>query len=98
MEATGGHHQTCLAHLLRDLNGLNERYPDQQWSGSFKKLLCDAMDLNRDGHGETPRSREAIVLALEDLLERLPVKKHRMHLLQAHVQGKTEPVHLPMYP
>lgn len=72
-----GHHQICLAHLLRDLNGLNERYPGQQWSGSFKKLLCDAMDLNRDGPGETARSREAIVQALEGLLERPPEKKHR---------------------
>lgn len=32
-------HQLCCAHLLRELNGVTENYPEQTWSKSFSTLL-----------------------------------------------------------
>lgn len=32
-------HQLCCAHLLRELNGIEENYPKQTWAAKFKKLL-----------------------------------------------------------
>ncbi len=39
-------HQICLAHLLRDLNYLNELY-DHKWSNACKLLFLLALDLKR---------------------------------------------------
>lgn len=39
-------HQICLAHLLRELNYFAERYKDP-WSGKFKKMLKDALELKK---------------------------------------------------
>ena len=41
------HHQSCLPHLLRHLNYLNEKYSKNQWSRNFQKLLYDAIDLSK---------------------------------------------------
>lgn len=32
-------HAICCAHLLRELNGIIENYPDQAWAQQFKELL-----------------------------------------------------------
>lgn len=32
-------HALCCAHLLRELTGVEENYPDQMWAPAFKKLL-----------------------------------------------------------
>jgi hypothetical protein len=50
--ALAGHHQTCLPQLLRHLNYLDERYGGQQWAASFRKLLHDAIELDRDAVGD----------------------------------------------
>ena len=34
-------HAICCAHLLRELNGVIENYPEQTWAAKFKKLLLD---------------------------------------------------------
>ena len=34
-------HAVCCAHLLRELNGIEENYPDQKWASKFKKLLLE---------------------------------------------------------
>ena len=38
-------HQTCIPHLLRRLNYLNERYDKNKWSVSFSEILLDALKL-----------------------------------------------------
>lgn len=71
-----GHHQTCLPHLLRHLNYLDEKYGGQQWADSFRKLLHDAMELDRAAEkGAVERTK--IVQRLERLLEKPPDKKQR---------------------
>ena len=71
-----GHHQTCLPHLLRHLNYLDEKYGGQQWADSFRKLLYDSMELDRAAEkGEVERTR--IVQRLKDLLEKPPDKEHK---------------------
>ncbi|HUH47515.1 MAG TPA: IS66 family transposase [Arenibacter sp.] len=71
-----GHHQTCLPHLLRHLNYLDEKYAGQQWANDFRGLLYDAMELDRAAEkGAVERTR--IVQRLERLLEKPPDKKQR---------------------
>lgn len=42
-------HQICTAHLLRDLNYINELYKDKcTWAKEFKKLLQDAIQLKKE--------------------------------------------------
>ena len=40
-------HQSCIAHLLRILKYLNERYPESSWGLDFITLLWDALDLKK---------------------------------------------------
>ena len=70
------HHQTCLPHLLRHLNYLNEKYGGARWGGDLKKLLHDAMELGKGG-ANTDVRRAAILRRRERLLERPPDKGHR---------------------
>lgn len=57
-------HQVCTAHLLRNLEYLNELDPDQDWSREFQRLIRDALDVGReaDGHpadqGKVARLKE----------------------------------------
>lgn len=57
-------HQVCTAHLLRNLEYLNEPDPDQDWSREFQRLIRDALDVGRetDGHpadqGKVARLKE----------------------------------------
>jgi transposase len=75
---TAKHHQTCLPHLLRHLNYLNERYRDAQWGKNFRTLLYSAMELdkNRDIENMGVRRIE-IVQRLQGLLDRPPDKKDK---------------------
>ena len=34
-------HGICCAHLLRELNGVQENHPEQKWAARFSKLLLD---------------------------------------------------------
>jgi len=66
------HHRTCLPHLLRHLNYLNERYEGAQWGRDLKRLSHDATELGRNGGADTDVRREAIVRRLKILLDRPP--------------------------
>jgi len=70
------HHQTCLAHLLRDLKYHNEKY-SSKWSMNFRILLLDAMELSETKETNQPRNRYKIIQRLEILLLKPPNKKHK---------------------
>lgn len=47
MDAKG--HQICTAHLLTDLNYINELYKNKcEWATAFKTLLQDAIQLKKE--------------------------------------------------
>ena len=88
------HHQTCLPHLLRHLNYLNGRYADALWGKRFKTMLCDAMELKKDGAIEKRNAQRAkIVQRLQGLLERPPDKRHK-ELFTFHKRMCRERQHL----
>ena len=73
-------HQICIAHLLRDLNYLSERY-DHKWSRICKKLLKSALDLKSTMHESdyyvhNPQ-RAYIEKRLDRLLDYPLDKKHK---------------------
>jgi transposase len=75
---TALHHQTCLPHLLRHLNYLNQKYRDNTWGHDFKKLLYHAMKLaNKDTGQNTKTQRTKTVMLLQELLDRPPDKKDK---------------------
>jgi len=78
MSTLAAAHQTCLPHLLRHLNYLNQKYKDVQWGNSLTTLLYDAMDLGKNVNSrEKGVEKTKIVLRMENLLEKPPEKKHR---------------------
>ena len=80
LKTTSQYHQSCLAHLQRTLNYLEQRYPKDGWSKAFKKLLYRSLDLKDRLNLENPehqKERTAIIQQLEYLLERPPDKKHK---------------------
>ena len=44
-------HQVCTAHLLRNLEYLNEPDPVQTWSRDFQQLIRDALDVGKEAGG-----------------------------------------------
>lgn len=72
-------HQICLAHLLRDIRYLKERYPGEHWPIAIGSLLADAIALSKEG--PPPEHRMAhIQYRLEGLLESPPEKtKKELH-------------------
>lgn len=66
------YHQTCLPHLLRQLNYLNEKYVDNEWSKNFQGLLYDAMDLYNNGKQKSSTAK--IIQRLDRLLGKPPNK------------------------
>jgi hypothetical protein len=72
------HHQTCLPHLLRDLNYLNEKYDNHQWSKSFRVLLLDSIAISKTKDiDQSHIKRGEIVQRLEILLQKPPNKKYK---------------------
>ena len=71
------HHQTCLPHLIRHLNYLNEKYDGAPWGRHLKILFYDAMVIGRVGAGKIDTRRAVIKHRLEKLLERPPDKRHK---------------------
>lgn len=72
------HHQTCLAHLSRDLNYLTEKYDGDPWAGDCRELLFDAMELGKTGQGEKHGAERAgMVQRLQKILERPPDGGHK---------------------
>lgn len=74
------HHQTCIAHLLRHLNYLNEKYKKHPWSMDFKKFLCSALELNRrfnEQDDDYVANRNKIIRSLSEQLENPPDKNKK---------------------
>lgn len=73
------HHQTCLPHLLRHLNYLNQKYDNKMWSRHFETLLYDAIDLSKSQNSKLTSNTERIkiVQRLEELLIKPPDKKDK---------------------
>lgn len=73
-------HQLCCAHLLRELNYLNDRYK-HSWSRKFQSLLNRAIKLKKqmglhEYDGENPE-RNSILSSFQELLDQSPDKKHK---------------------
>lgn len=88
LKTVSKNHQSCLAHLQRTLNYLNERYPNNSWTNKFMILLHDSLILkkNLDFKGDAlslPKGekqyieRASIVQRLEYLLDNPPDQKHK---------------------
>lgn len=60
-------HQICIAHLLRELNHLDECY-DSPWPKLFKELLGDAIHLKKK---LTPSDYQSLIPERADLVRRL---------------------------
>ena len=59
-------HQACMAHLLRELNAMQEAHPDQIWPTKLRTLFQQALQLN---HGPLyPLEVEAIENEFKNLL------------------------------
>jgi hypothetical protein len=80
LKTNSQNHQSCLAHLLRTLNYLDQRYPKDGWSKDFKKLLYRSLDLKDKldlQNQEHLMERASIIQHLNYLLERPPDEKHK---------------------
>jgi transposase len=73
-------HQSCLAHLQRNLNYLNELYSNNKWGTDFLKLLYNALKLKKNMERKDYKQtlkRIKIIQTLEYLLNNPPNKKHK---------------------
>jgi len=80
LKTSSKNHQSCLAHLQRNLNYLNERYPNNDWAKGFSKLLEDALKLKKQWEPKNKEliiKRAHIVQTLEYLLDNPPDVKHK---------------------
>lgn len=74
------HHQSCLAHLQRTLNYLNERYPKDDWANKFSKLLENSIKLKNKWDSKNKEhiiERTCIVQNLGYLLDNPPDQKNK---------------------
>ena len=80
LKTVSKHHQSCLAHLQRTLNYLNERYSKNSWTNKFIKLLQDSLKLKNKWNFQNDKhlvERTLIVKHLEYLLDNPPDQKHK---------------------
>ncbi len=80
LKPTSQNHQSCLAHLQRVLNYLDQRYPNDSWGEDFKNLLSRSLKLKNKldpQNWEYQLKRTSIVQHLEYLLERPPDQKNK---------------------
>jgi len=93
------YHQTCLAHLQRILNYLNQLYPKQKWGTNFIRLLYDAQKLKKksDFQNKQYNIDRALIIQRFDFLLDNPKTKRTLHLLQKDAPGKTTYFHLPLH-
>lgn len=73
-------HQTCLAHLLRHLNYLNDLYKKNKWGVDFLKLLRTSLKLKdklKPNDYKQNTERNKIIQTLEKLLSEPPDKNHK---------------------
>jgi len=80
LKTTSQNHQSCLAHLQRVLNYLDQRYPNDSWCKDFKNLLSRSLKLKNKldpQNWEYQLKRTSIVQHLKYLLERPPDQKNK---------------------
>jgi transposase len=71
-------HQSCLAHLQRHLNYLNQLYASNKWGKVFLTLLYDSLKLKDYRRSQTfALERDKIIQSLEFLLNNPPDSKHK---------------------
>ncbi|WP_445733637.1 IS66 family transposase [Mariniflexile sp.] len=79
-------HQLCIAHLLRELIFLEQRF-ESNWATNFKRVLYQALELKKNldqEHYKNPiLERDKIKTALEDLLES-PLPENQKKLRAFH--------------
>jgi transposase len=79
-------HQICIAHLLRELTYLDERY-DSTWPKLFKELLYDAIHLKQklipSDYLSTMPERTELVRRLMELIDK-PIEKDNKELASFH--------------
>ena len=71
-------HQVCTAHLLRNLEYLNELDPNQEWSREFQQLIRDALDVGREAGGH-PADRGKVARLKERAAELLGRNLSSLH-------------------
>lgn len=80
LKTASRNHQSCLAHLQRTLNYLDQRYPKNSWATKFIKLLKDSLRLKNKWDFQNSKQiieRVSIVQRLEYLLDNPPDQKHK---------------------
>ncbi|QCY70342.1 IS66 family transposase [Antarcticibacterium flavum] len=80
LKTTSQNHQSCLAHLQRALNYLDQRYPNDNWGKDFKNLLSRSLKLKDKlelQNREHQLERTSIIQNLDYLLERPPERKNK---------------------
>jgi len=73
-------HQTCLAHLQRHLNYLNQLHLNNKWGNAFLKLLLSSLKLKKNMKPQDyiqNIERVKIIQDLTYLLDNPPDKKHK---------------------
>ena len=89
-------HQICTAHLLRDLNYINQLYENKcQWATGFKQLLLDAITLKKtlteNDYCRPNPKKEILFKQLENLLLYQVEKEHeKSTTLQKSLLAKQE--------
>jgi len=68
-------HQICTAHLQRELVGLTEKYPVQNWTLKLNALLLEATQLAKKEAPITEQAIENILIKFEKLLQHKPNPK-----------------------
>jgi hypothetical protein len=74
------HHQTCLPHLQRILNYLNQLHPKQEWGFNFIKLLYDSEKLKKNLEFQNKQyniGRALIIQRFDFLLKNPPNQKQK---------------------
>lgn len=74
-------HQLCIAHLLRELHYLEERYPKHWWASKCKEVFLDSIELKRkllaQQYPEENRERSELEKRMDRLLEKSVNKKYK---------------------
>jgi len=74
------HHETCLPHLQRILNYLNQLHPKQEWGINFIKLLYDSEKLKKNLEFQNKQyniGRALIIQRFDFLLNNPPNQKQK---------------------
>lgn len=90
LKTASKNHQSCLAHLQRSLNYLDERYPNNHWVKKFDNLLEDAQKLKKEWkptNKEFIVKRVLIIQELEYLITNPPdVKQKELHTFYKRIK------------